>query len=205
MPSPPTTPPRASSEIVHHRPTIHQDGTADGAPRGLLARPPAADRERGEGESVARLSSGGRLTFPWHLCDKEVIVRSSALRGMKAGASQGAARARKAKNGDDRTGRFWWLVSPEAGSLEARSIPRGTRRFGGVSALYGAVERGRRLLAIEREHLEDLFAEGRAKYDTARLRAAHSSSRDTRPTDASVSQGLAGPTAPDATKRDRAA
>jgi hypothetical protein len=38
----------------------------------------------------------------------------------------------------------------------------------GISALYGTAERLRRLVAIEREHLEDLVAEGRAKYESAR-------------------------------------
>jgi hypothetical protein len=43
---------------------------------------------------------------------------------------------------------------------------------GGVSAVYGAMERGRRMLAIEREHIEDLVAEGRAKAEMRRLKAA---------------------------------
>jgi hypothetical protein len=100
------------------------------------------------------------------------------------------------------------LVAGFAGGWVIRSSVDSSRGIAvsGVSALYGAVERGRRLLAIEREHLEDLVAEGRAKYETARLRAARSSSRDTSPTDASVSQrDLRVRQHPDATKRDRAA
>ena len=34
----------------------------------------------------------------------------------------------------------------------------------GVSAAFGTVERIRRILAIEKEHLEDLVAEGKAKH-----------------------------------------
>jgi hypothetical protein len=57
-----------------------------------------------------------------------------------------------------------WIVRSSVDSSRAAAIA-------GVSAFYGAVERGRRLVAIEREHLEDLVAEGRARYETARLRA----------------------------------
>ena len=59
-----------------------------------------------------------------------------------------------------------WAVRSSVDSSRAAAVA-------GVSAFYGAVERGRRLLAIEREHLEDLVAEGRARYETARLRAVH--------------------------------
>ena len=34
----------------------------------------------------------------------------------------------------------------------------------GVSAVFGTLERVRRVLAIEKEHLEDLVAEGKAKH-----------------------------------------
>jgi hypothetical protein len=38
----------------------------------------------------------------------------------------------------------------------------------GVSTVFGTISRVRRILAIEKEHLEDLVAEGKAKHD-ARL------------------------------------
>jgi hypothetical protein len=59
-----------------------------------------------------------------------------------------------------------WAVRSSVDSSRAAAVAS-------VSAFYSAVERGRRLLAIEREHLEDLVAEGRARYETARLRAVH--------------------------------
>jgi hypothetical protein len=42
----------------------------------------------------------------------------------------------------------------------------------GVSAVFGTMERVRRVLAIEKEHLEDLVAEGKANHEAARLRPA---------------------------------
>jgi hypothetical protein len=68
---------------------------------------------------------------------------------------------------------FGFLVAGFAGGWIVRSSVDSSRAaaVAGVSAFYSAVERGRRLLAIEREHLEDLVAEGRARYETARLRA----------------------------------
>lgn len=67
------------------------------------------------------------------------------------------------------------LVAGFAGGWVVRSTvdSRGLA-VAGVSAVYGALERGRRVLAIEREHLEDLVAEGRAKYEMRRLKAAPS-------------------------------
>jgi hypothetical protein len=43
-----------------------------------------------------------------------------------------------------------------------------------VATYFKSVERVKRIVAIEREHLEDLVAEGRAKFelDRARVRAA---------------------------------
>jgi hypothetical protein len=41
-----------------------------------------------------------------------------------------------------------------------------------ISAMYGAVDRAGRAVGMEREHLEDLFAEARAKYEADRARAA---------------------------------
>ncbi len=38
----------------------------------------------------------------------------------------------------------------------------------GVSAVFGTLERVRRVLAIEQEHLEDLVAEGKAKHEATR-------------------------------------
>jgi hypothetical protein len=40
-----------------------------------------------------------------------------------------------------------------------------------ISVAYGAYDRTKRLVAIEREHLEDLVAEGKARYETKRARA----------------------------------
>ena len=39
-----------------------------------------------------------------------------------------------------------------------------------MSAIFGATERFRRTIAMERERLEDLVAEGRARYETKRDR-----------------------------------
>ena len=40
-----------------------------------------------------------------------------------------------------------------------------------LSVAYGAYDRTKRIVAIEREHLEDLFAEGKARYEAKRARA----------------------------------
>jgi hypothetical protein len=40
-----------------------------------------------------------------------------------------------------------------------------------VATYFKAVERMKRLVAIEREHLEDLIAEGRAKFENDRARS----------------------------------
>jgi hypothetical protein len=42
---------------------------------------------------------------------------------------------------------------------------------GVISMAYGAYDRTKRLVAIEREHLEDLIAEGRAKFESDRARS----------------------------------
>ena len=42
-----------------------------------------------------------------------------------------------------------------------------------LSTLYGAVDRAGRAVGMEREHLEDLFAEARAKYEADRAHSAH--------------------------------
>jgi hypothetical protein len=40
-----------------------------------------------------------------------------------------------------------------------------------ISVAYGAYDRTKRIVAIEREHLEDLVAEGKARYEAKRARA----------------------------------
>ncbi|MGO8998249.1 MAG: hypothetical protein ACLQVI_33430 [Polyangiaceae bacterium] len=42
---------------------------------------------------------------------------------------------------------------------------------GVISVAYGAYDRTKRLVAIEREHLEDLVAEGKARYEAKRARS----------------------------------
>jgi hypothetical protein len=72
---------------------------------------------------------------------------------------------------------------------------------GVVAAAYGAYDRTKRLVAIEREHLEDLVAEGKARYEAKRARAA--------PTAAATAASNAGPRVADvpraASPRERAA
>ena len=46
-----------------------------------------------------------------------------------------------------------------------------------MSAIFGATERFRRTIAMERERLEDLVAEGRARYETKRDRKSADSGR----------------------------
>ena len=46
-----------------------------------------------------------------------------------------------------------------------------------ISAAYGAYDRTKRLVAVEREHLEDLVAEGKARYEARRARAARSGAK----------------------------
>ena len=41
-----------------------------------------------------------------------------------------------------------------------------------ISTFYGVVDRATRAVGMEREHLEDLLAEARAKYEADRPRAA---------------------------------
>ena len=68
---------------------------------------------------------------------------------------------------------------------------------GAVSIAYGAYDRTKRLVAIEREHLEDILAEGKARYEAKRARA-----RSTRDNDNGVP---AGPRAADVPRAGRAA
>jgi hypothetical protein len=45
---------------------------------------------------------------------------------------------------------------------------------GMIAGAYGAYDRTKRLIAIEREHLEDLIAEGKARYESKRARSSRS-------------------------------
>jgi hypothetical protein len=61
-----------------------------------------------------------------------------------------------------------WIVRSTVDSSRGLAVA-------GVSTVYGALERLRTVLAIEREHLEDLVAEGRTKHEADRLKEAQSS------------------------------
>ncbi len=50
-----------------------------------------------------------------------------------------------------------WVVRSAVDSSRSLAVS-------GVSAAFGTVDRLRRVLAIEKEHLEDLVAEGKAKH-----------------------------------------
>ncbi|MFO0649017.1 MAG: hypothetical protein U0326_22440 [Polyangiales bacterium] len=52
-----------------------------------------------------------------------------------------------------------------------------------IAAAYALRDRTRRFVAVERENLDDLMAEGRARYDSARARAARNAAAN-RATDA---------------------
>ena len=56
-----------------------------------------------------------------------------------------------------------WVVRSSVDSSRGVAV-------GVISAAYGAVDRAKRFFAIEREHLEDLWAEGKAQYETKRAR-----------------------------------
>ncbi len=58
-----------------------------------------------------------------------------------------------------------WVVRSTVDSSRGLAV-------GAIAALYGAADRIKRLVAIEREHLEDLVAEGRAKYQAELTPAA---------------------------------
>jgi hypothetical protein len=51
---------------------------------------------------------------------------------------------------------------------------------GVVAAAYGAYDRTKRLVAIEREHLEDILAEGKARYESKRARSHAAKAADAR-------------------------
>jgi hypothetical protein len=78
--------------------------------------------------------------------------------------------------------RFGFFVAGFASGWVVRSTVDSSRgvAVGLISAAYGAVDRAKRFVAIEREHLEDLWAEGKAQYDMKRAReAARSGPRKT--------------------------
>lgn len=50
-----------------------------------------------------------------------------------------------------------------------------------ISRFYGAMDRVSRAVGMEREHLEDLLAEARAKYEMERARAARANGAQPRP------------------------
>ena len=50
-----------------------------------------------------------------------------------------------------------------------------------ISSFYGAVDRVGRAVGMEREHLEDLLAEARAKYEMDRARGAREGGVHARP------------------------
>jgi hypothetical protein len=54
-----------------------------------------------------------------------------------------------------------WLVRSTVDSSRGLAV-------GAVAAVYGTLERVKRLVAIEREHLEDIVAEGKAKHASER-------------------------------------
>jgi hypothetical protein len=56
-----------------------------------------------------------------------------------------------------------WVVRSSVDSSRGLAV-------GLISAAYGAVDRAKRFVAIEREHLEDLWAEGKAHYEMKRAR-----------------------------------
>jgi hypothetical protein len=60
-----------------------------------------------------------------------------------------------------------WAVRTTVDSSRALAVKA-------ISNLYGVVDRAGRAIGMEREHLEDLFAEARAKYEADRARAARS-------------------------------
>ncbi len=64
-----------------------------------------------------------------------------------------------------------WVVRSTVDSSRGLAV-------GAISTFYGTVERVKRLVAIEREHLEDLVAEGRARYEAVRGHREESAVRD---------------------------
>jgi hypothetical protein len=58
-----------------------------------------------------------------------------------------------------------WIVRSTVDSSRGLAVS-------GVSAAFGTAERIRRVLAIEKEHLEDLVAEGKSKHEGRLARGA---------------------------------
>jgi hypothetical protein len=58
-----------------------------------------------------------------------------------------------------------WIVRGSVDSSRSVAV-------GAVAMAYGAFDRAKRIIATERENLEDLFAEGKARYEAKRDRAA---------------------------------
>jgi hypothetical protein len=61
-----------------------------------------------------------------------------------------------------------WVVRSTVDSSRSLAVS-------GVSAVFGTLERVRRVLAIEKEHLEDLVAEGKAKHEATLRRVGRGS------------------------------
>jgi hypothetical protein len=61
-----------------------------------------------------------------------------------------------------------WVVRSTVDSSRSLAVS-------GVSAVFGTLERVRRVLAIEKEHLEDLVAEGKAKHEASLRHVGRSS------------------------------
>jgi hypothetical protein len=60
-----------------------------------------------------------------------------------------------------------WIVRSTVDSSRTLAVS-------GVSAVFGTLERVRRVVAIEKEHIEDLVAEGKAKHEASLRRAGRS-------------------------------
>ena len=58
-----------------------------------------------------------------------------------------------------------WVVRSTVDSSRSLAVS-------GVSTVFGTLDRVRRVLAIEKEHLEDLVAEGKAKHEATLARVA---------------------------------
>jgi hypothetical protein len=61
-----------------------------------------------------------------------------------------------------------WVVRSSVDSSRTLAVS-------GVSAVFGTMDRVRRVLAIEKEHLEDLVAEGKAKHEAGLRRSVRPS------------------------------
>jgi hypothetical protein len=67
-----------------------------------------------------------------------------------------------------------WIVR---GSVDSSR----TVAVGAVAFAYGAYDRAKRIVAMERENLEDLLAEGKARYEAKRDRAARAAAPSGQP------------------------